>query len=514
MSDYAISRKLVAFQRHLEQLGKRDGSVELARDDVTTLIEELIATNRELDSLNRRLEEKNETLDRLNNDLQHLNTDLQQLIENVDVAVLFLDGDLRVIRFTPAITHIFPLRQSDRGRRLTDLTSKLRGVDLVADLNAVRIGGDIEREVIAEKEGASHAILMRIRRYRMADSVLGIVLSFFDINAILVAAHAETARYAALSRASGDAILGLSLDGAVNAWSRGAERLLGYTAEEMIGKHISVLAPEGFETEQCSLLEQVQSGKEVLPYDTVRRHKDGTLVPVSIRAAPILTAEETPIGVSETMRDITDRKQAEERTALLTQELAHRTKNLLSLVHAVMLQTANHSSNKDSFIRSVDERLRAMAQAQDLLIANTLKGALVSDLVRSCLKPFIVNEASLEMHGPPVFLKADVVHNLSLVLHELASNALKYGALTQAHGRVFVIWELDGAEVISRRFRISWREVDGPPVIPPQRRGFGTEVINEVPKYELGAEITLDYAPTGLQWRLDMPADRCVDVGQ
>jgi PAS domain S-box-containing protein len=329
-----------------------------------------------------------------------------------------------------------------------------------------------------------------------------------------VAAHAETARYAALSRASGDAILGLSLDGAVNAWSRGAERLLGYTAEEMIGKHISVLAPEGFETEQCSLLEQVQSGKEVLPYDTVRRHKDGTLVPVSIRAAPILTAEETPIGVSETMRDITDRKQAEERTALLTQELAHRTKNLLSLVHAVMLQTANHSSNKDSFIRSVDERLRAMAQAQDLLIANTLKGALVSDLVRSCLKPFIVNEASLEMHGPPVFLKADVVHNLSLVLHELASNALKYGALTQAHGRVFVIWELDGAEVISRRFRISWREVDGPPVIPPQRRGFGTEVINEVPKYELGAEITLDYAPTGLQWRLDMPADRCVDVGQ
>jgi two-component system CheB/CheR fusion protein len=174
MSDYAISRKLVAFQRHLEQLGKRDGSVELARDDVTTLIEELIATNRELDSLNRRLEEKNETLDRLNNDLQHLNTDLQQLIENVDVAVLFLDGDLRVIRFTPAITHIFPLRQSDRGRRLTDLTSKLRGVDLVADLNAVlRIGGDIEREVKVEKEGASHAILMRIRRYRMADSVLG-----------------------------------------------------------------------------------------------------------------------------------------------------------------------------------------------------------------------------------------------------------------------------------------------------------------------------------------------------
>src|SRR5262245_3608071 len=176
-----------------------------------------------------------------------------------------------------------------------------------------------------------------------------------------------------------------------------------------------------------------------------------------------------------------------------------------------MVQTAQYSTSKESFIQSVDDRLRAMSQSQDLLIENNLKGASVTDLVRSCLKPFLVNEASLEMHGPPVFLRADVVHSLSLVLHELATNAVKYGALTQQQGRIVVSWALDGAEVHSPRFCVSWREVDGPSVVPPQRSGFGTEVISKAPKHELGAQVTLDFPPTGLQWSLDMPASHAVE---
>jgi len=152
-----------------------------------------------------------------------------------------------------------------------------------------------------------------------------------------------------------------------------------------------------------------------------------------------------------------------------------------------------------------------MSEAHDLLIANDLKGAAVRDLVRSCLKPFIASEASLQMHGPHVLLKADVVHNLTLVLHQLATNALKYGALTMSHGKVVVSWELDGAEVKSPRFRLSWRELDDPAVVPPQRTGFGTEVISEAPKLELGAEVVLDYEPAGLYCSLEIPANRAVD---
>src|SRR5262249_34524965 len=408
MSIHKISRELVAYRNRLAQLAKDNGrgNVQLASEEVARLVEELTATNEELQSLNRQLQNKNQAL-------TNLNTDLQHLVDNVDAAVLFVDRDLRVTRVTPAVTQMFPLRPSDTGRRLADFTSKLRGVDLTADLNAVlSTGTGIEREVKVEADQKVHAALMRIRPYRVADgSIHGLVLSLFDIDTIFIAAHAVTARYAALSRASGDAILGLSLDGVVNAWSPGAERLLGYTADEMVGKHISILAP-GFEAEQRGLLDQVRSGEEVAPYDGVRRRKDGSLVHVSIRAAPILSQEATPIGISETMRDITERKQAEERNALLTRELAHRTKNLLSLVHSTMVQTAQHSTNKESFIRSVDDRLQAMAQAQELLIANNFKGAAITNVVRSCLKPFLVNEESLEMHGSPVFLKADVVHSL------------------------------------------------------------------------------------------------------
>jgi two-component system CheB/CheR fusion protein len=213
------------------------------------------------------------------------------------------------------------------------------------------------------------------------------------------------------------------------------------------------------------------------------------------------------------MRDITERKQAEDRNALLVRELDHRTKNLLALVQSTMIQTAEHSTNKESFVQSVTNRLRAMAQAQDLLIANNLKGAFVEKVVRSALKPFLVNEARLEMHGPSVLLKADAVHTLSLVLHELATNALKYGALSQPQGRIVVSWELDGADVKSPRFRMSWREVDGPSIVPPQRTGFGTEVISEAPKHGLGAQVTLAYDPTGLRWSIDIPADRAVEGG-
>jgi two-component sensor histidine kinase len=120
----------------------------------------------------------------------------------------------------------------------------------------------------------------------------------------------------------------------------------------------------------------------------------------------------------------------------------------------------------------------------------------------------------LEMHGPAVHLKADVVHNLSLVLHELATNALKYGALTRPQGKVLVSWELDGSELKSPRFRMSWRETDGPCIAPPQRTGFGTSVIREAPKHELGAEVTLAYEAAGLFWSIDMPADRAVDEKQ
>jgi two-component system CheB/CheR fusion protein len=151
-----------------------------------------------------------------------------------------------------------------------------------------------------------------------------------------------------------------------------------------------------------------------------------------------------------------------------------------------------------------------MSHSHDLLLANNWKGVVVADVVRLSLKPFVVNEASLEMHGPDVRLSADAVHAFSLVLHELATNASKFGALTRPEGKIVVDWQLDAAEVKSRRFRMSWCEFGGPVVVQPKHTGLGHDVISELPKHELGAEATLEYLPGGVFWSIDMPASRAV----
>ena len=290
----------------------------------------------------------------------------------------------------------------------------------------------------------------------------------------------------------------------------GSRTLLGYTSEEMIGRNFSILAPDGYADEQRGLLEHIRSRQGGRALRHLRRRKDGRLVHVAVRAAPILSPQKVPFGISETMRDISERVRAEEQNRLLTRELAHRSKNLLALVLATMSQTAHHSTSKEDFVKRCEDRLRAITHAQDLLIAKDWKGASAADVVRSSLKPFMINETYLEMHGPDIELSAEAVHTLSLVLHELATNASKFGALTTPEGKIIVDWQLDAAGAKSRRFRMSWRESGGPAVVSPQHTGFGHDVIKELPKHELAAEVTLEYLHGGLFWSINVPAARAV----
>jgi len=490
----------------------------VATEEYQSVNEELQASNEELETAKEEMQSINEELQTLNVELNsknqwllQLNSDLQNLMDNTEIAIVFLDQDLRIKNFTPAIANIFPLRDGDRGRPLMQIVSNLIDFDVARDLSKVqRKLATVEREVRIKQVDSVSTWLMRIRPYRTVDNRIdGVVVTFMDINAIALA-NVERERFAALARASGDAILGLSIDGVVETWGPGAERLFGYTSNEIIGRSFSILAPEGYADEQRSILEQIRRGEEVAPFDSLRRRKDGSLVHVTLRAAPILSPQKVPIGISETMRDISERVKAEEHNRLLARELAHRSKNLLALVVATMNQTAQHSTSVKDFAKRCEDRLLAISHAQELLIAGNWKGAAVADVMRMSLKPFVVSEASLEMHGPDVSLTADAVHAFSLLLHELATNASKFGALTKPEGKIVVDWQLDGAEVTSRRFRMSWRELGGPPVVPPRHTGFGHDVIAEMPKHELAAEVTLEYLPGGLFWCIDMPAGQVV----
>jgi two-component sensor histidine kinase len=198
--------------------------------------------------------------------------------------------------------------------------------------------------------------------------------------------------------------------------------------------------------------------------------------------------------------DISARKRAEEQIRLLMREAKHRVKNLLGLVQVIARRT--EGGNVESFIERFTERLQALAANQDLLDRDQRHAAELDDLVRAQLAHFADLVGSrITVHGPKLHLNATAAQAVGLALHELATNAGKYGALSTDDGRVDVGWRLDGDALT-----MTWTERGGPPMRAPDHRGFGTIVIESMARQALGGEVRLDYARPGLAWQLTCPA--------
>jgi PAS domain S-box-containing protein len=208
------------------------------------------------------------------------------------------------------------------------------------------------------------------------------------------------------------------------------------------------------------------------------------------------------------MADITERKKAEDHIQLLMREISHRSKNLLAVVQAVAGQTARTAGTLEDFQARFARRLHGLATSHDLLIHEGWRGAPLADLVREQLIPFAGTTSSrFEFAGPDVVLTSEAAQAIGLALHELATNAIKYGALAAATGKIRVSWAFDGAP---RVLRLSWVEQGGPPVAPPSRKGFGHVVIEHMVAQSLDGEVAVDFAPQGLNWTLTIPATNLV----
>jgi len=204
-------------------------------------------------------------------------------------------------------------------------------------------------------------------------------------------------------------------------------------------------------------------------------------------------------------QDVTERKAHEEQVHLLMREVNHRSKNMLSLVQAIARQTA--AREPEDFIECFTDRIQALAANQDLLIRNEWQGVDVEDLVRAQLAHFAdLVGVRIAVDGPKLRLNAATSQAIGLALHELSTNAGKYGALSVTAGRVDVDWRLDGDI-----FTMSWTERNGPPVSRPGRRGFGSTVVDSMAKLTVRGEVQLDYAPSGLMWRLTCPAANALE---
>jgi PAS domain S-box-containing protein len=324
-----------------------------------------------------------------------------------------------------------------------------------------------------------------------------------------IAAHAAIAidnahlyesdrRLAAIVETSTDAIVGKNLNGIVTSWNQGAERLFGHTAEEMIGRPIMLIIPPDRRSEEDAILGRIRRGERVESYETVRVRKDGAPVDISLTVSPVRDAEGRIIGASKIAHDITERKQAQARQELLTREIHHRTKNLFAVVDAVVARSFAGKRTVEEAETAVRHRLYSLAQTHVMLLDKEWEGADLGEIVRTEMEPYA---GRVLIEGPSIMLNTQATQDFAMALHELATNAAKYGALSNQAGQVLITWSLSQLNGHGP-FRFRWEERGGPPVSKPERKGFGSSVLEQVMVEYFDKPPEIEFAPSGVKYEV------------
>jgi PAS domain S-box-containing protein len=349
-------------------------------------------------------------------------------------------------------------------------------------------------EAIAERPDGTRVPFMAFPTplHDAAGNLVGAVNMLIDVSEHRRAERIER-RLSAIVESSDDAIVSKDLDGVIITWNKGAERLFGYLAEEIIGKPITILIPADRQQEEHEILERIRRGERVDHFETERQRKDGSVVHISLSVSPVSDEFGEIVGASKIARDITDQKRREELINLLAREADHRTKNLLTVAQATV-----HLAQGDTpaaLKTAIEGRLKALGNAHALLAQSRWAGADLSKLVAEELAPHArASESLIETDGPSVMLRPDQAQAMALALHELVTNAVKYGALSVATGRVRIAWGLRSAN----RLFVRWVETGGPRVKPPERQGFGTRVMTRMICDQLNGEVDFDWREEGV----------------
>ena len=287
--------------------------------------------------------------------------------------------------------------------------------------------------------------------------------------------------------------------------------MFGTTSVQAVGQNITAFMPEHYRLRhRLRIAASAKTGTPSFQQAEVEGLRgDGSAFPAELSvAAWEAGGRHYFTGI---IRDVTQRKKREEKINILLREVNHRSKNMLSLVQAIASQTAAREPRE--FVRQFSERIRALAASQDLLVKSHWQGIDIEELVKSQLAHFRdLLSGRIEVKGPPLRITASAAQSIGMAIHELATNAGKYGALSSVSGRIAIAWSLKEASNGTRRFALSWIESGGPPVPVPARRGFGSIVVEIMPRMELDAEAGLQFAPEGLRWHLDCPASAVLEA--
>ena len=300
-----------------------------------------------------------------------------------------------------------------------------------------------------------------------------------------------------------DALMTTDPSGIITDVNKQMEALTGCTRDELIGAPFKnyITDPERAE----AAIKRVLREKKLTDYELTARARDGKQTVVSYNATTFYDRGRTLQGVFAAARDVSERKEDETQLRFLMRELFHRSKNLLAVIQAIARQTARYSGSTESFLEKFNARLQALAMSHDILFKAEGQSASLADLVSQQLAPYLDRrEPQVSVEGPTVLLTPDAAQNLGFALHELASNAVKYGALSVPEGRVSIAWRLL-PEADGNGVELDWVESGGPAVVKPAHRGFGSIVIERNLARDLDTLVELAFRAEGVHCKILLP---------
>nr|WP_279590145.1 PAS domain S-box protein [Rhizomicrobium palustre] len=318
-------------------------------------------------------------------------------------------------------------------------------------------------------------------------------------------------RLATIVASSEDAIISKDLNGTIITWNKAAERLFGYSASEAVGRPILMLIPDDRHQEETAILESIRNGRPVARYETMRRRKDGSLVPIALTVSPLRDTTGRIIGASKIARDISEQMRAREQQMLVLNEMSHRVKNVLAVAGGLVGLSARSATDPKAMARAVQERLGAYSRAHELTRFSLSdvgqangQSTTLHTLLRAIISPYLDTAeegTNIVLEGEDAVIDAGATASLALVLHEFTTNATKYGALSTASGRITIRCGTseDGIDIV-------WTERGGPQITQiPERQGFGSVLASKTVEGQLGGSLRYDWRQEGVVITLRIP---------
>ena len=284
--------------------------------------------------------------------------------------------------------------------------------------------------------------------------------------------------------------------------------LSGYDREEVLGQSFNFLMARGTDEKACALIEAVFDGVFEGGAEIRYRRKDESVFWAALYISPVMDESGAVVQHFASFVDLTDHKQEQAQSAMMIDELNHRVKNTLSTVQSIVWQALRRPSDPEVIRDAIESRLFALSRSHDLLTRENWEGAGLLELINDAMEPFGVTNGRAErlvITGKNIRISPKSALALSVALHELATNAVKYGAFSNEAGSILISWTIEPT-LEGNRLILRWQEKDGPPVTAPSRKGFGSRVLERGLAYELQGTVNLDYPAGGVDCTINIPA--------